>query len=405
MKHVTIKTEESRTTFDMEGLFAFFKDFEKKIDTLDNDSKIVLDFSNVIFWDISALLWLVIALSYYKKNGLPPFKLRLPQPSDINIPITKMSDRDIELLRSADYLKRWKFSEALKNITEIATDPLDIIVDEQKEYYSGKPLMFYKASELALGEKGLTEELLSLSLVEIRNLVDFTKQERKIDKAVIDERIDFFIEKAVIPVLVNQCGYDSDLASKFITHLLSEGLENALQHPEATIGMFAISRKDNKLILTITDNGEPIPKTIYPHYYMQKKDSTGNLPEEYTHDKLTGLLKGKIVTHSTMAGVSRKHLSSFKEWEVPYTLRFLKDRPKVGEGLTHIRNSSTQDYNGSLTIYTAGIGVKYTTGADHGDYGSTLTTPGFPWPGNLIRIELDIKKSQGKNIQCANGSC
>ena len=391
--------------FGLDELHFSFRSFDKAFSKWPMNTNVVIDFSNVTFWDMSALLWSMIAIDYYKKEGAKrglKFKIRLPQPSVTDLvfedskKLEALSKKDKALLRSSEYIKRWKINSALCNLSDDPKDPLQILVDEQKEYFlSSTPVYFYKSKKIAPGTNGLAQELLSLNLVEIRNLVDFNSTKRKISSDLVDDCIDFFINKAVCPVIVNQCNIDSETANKFVTHLLSEGLENALQHPNASIGMFAISRLENKLILTISDNGEPIPATIYNHFKINGKYSKEiSLPKVYDADRITPQVISLIITHATLAGVSRKELDQIEKMETSQVLRNIRKTPKIGEGLTHIRNATTEDYDGKLTIASSGVNVTYITGSSKGIYGSTTINRGFVWPGNLIRIELHLKEKE-----------
>ena len=64
------------------------------------DENIILDFSKVKIWDISGLLWLVIALHYYKNKGLS-FLLQLPSGKDSDNIKEKNLDRKSTRLNSS----------------------------------------------------------------------------------------------------------------------------------------------------------------------------------------------------------------------------------------------------------------------------------------------------------------
>ena len=78
--------------------------------------------------------------------------------------------------------------------------------------------------------------------------------------------------------------------------ILSEALLNMKEHPEATIGMMAISimGNTNELILSVVDNGKPIPETIYP-YFVSKLLNT------YFTDALSIEKKGEVIHFATEA--------------------------------------------------------------------------------------------------------
>lgn len=377
-----------------------------------NGSFVVLDFSNIVFWELPAVLWLVVATDHYKQIGLPEnvflpnfrIKIVLPKPNIEDEQFDELTKEEIskldwDLLKSADFLRRWKIKDALKNLSDDhKNDPLEILFDDQKEYFLKKPYKFYKATRIQKDIKSLSSELLSLNLVEIRNLVDFKRENRKIERHEIERLIDTFVTRAVCPVLINNCDISDKIANKFITHLLAEGIENAFLHPNASIGMFSISRDkiNQTLTLVIADNGDPIPKTIYPHYFLVKQKEGGNesLVEDYNADNLSNQTLGEIVIHATKEGVSRIGLDKVKGLDFEEAIEYLKSIPKRGEGLTHIRNCTTKDFGGTLKIETEGLNTKCTTDSSEDSTGVSFLNRGIRLPGNLVEIELLLKDKE-----------
>lgn len=90
------------------------------------DQPLVLDFSQIKIWDIAALLWLVVALHHYRQRGMP-FLLRLPE-GDPSMP---QNDGDA-FDKSADYLRRWRFDNAILNLTP---EPATLLVPEQRDFF------------------------------------------------------------------------------------------------------------------------------------------------------------------------------------------------------------------------------------------------------------------------------
>src|SRR5205085_3316537 len=77
---------------------------------IQDDVKFILDFSLVRVWDIAALLWLTVGLNHYRQKGFQ-FLLRLPEPH------RGLSTEDCDAItKSADYLRRWRFDVALRNV-------------------------------------------------------------------------------------------------------------------------------------------------------------------------------------------------------------------------------------------------------------------------------------------------
>ncbi len=96
--------------------------------------KLILDFTGVKAWDISALLWLALGLQHYKKNGFQ-FLLRLP---DSQYAADKKESDQFQ--KSADFLRRWRYDTALYPIGDLE----EILVPEQRDYFSHGPTKYYK---------------------------------------------------------------------------------------------------------------------------------------------------------------------------------------------------------------------------------------------------------------------
>lgn len=381
--------------FGLNELHSLFNDGVEKSVHSDPDSQITLDFSDVLYWDISSLLWLIVALDYYQNNAvgssrIQRIRLKLPQPPSPDI--VPNDSKGASLLKSLDFLRRWRFIDALKNVCD---DPNELLVEEQKGCLDGEPRYFYKKGDRELS--GLIQELISVNLVDIRNLADFRsrRQERKIESEIVRYSLVEFIDKAVCPILANYCGIELDIANMFVTHLLYEGLANALQHPKATIGMFSLSRtgKDT-LVLAIADNGEPIQKTIYEHFRRHHHNNGHQLPEEYLGRGFPADLRGDIMTHATMEGVSRKALAANHNWQTPGAEGEPGSEDRIGLGLTHIRDASTEKFQGNLILASDGVSVRYKTPTKDTQTRSDLKDFDFCWPGNLLRIQIPAKERQ-----------
>ena len=380
--------------FGLSELHKFFTtDVETTFESKSN-CQLVLDFSDVIYWDISALLWMVIALHHFQQRSSSEsknlhFKLRLPQPATDATDIHQLSNRDRDLLKSADYLRRWRFVEALRNL---ADDPEELLVASQKGYFDIEPRYYYP--RMVAGPSGLIEQLISVRLVEIRNLVDFSiaPQSRQIRRELVETRLREFIDRAVAPIFSNQCGIDMDVANMFVTHLLLEGLSNALQHPNATIGMFSISRiGPDKLVLVIVDNGESLCKTIYEHYRRSQGNKVSQLPFTYPGRQLDATIRRDLVVHATQEGVSRKWLSSEADWQELALNPVMKRQVEIGVGLTHIRDATVGDFKGNLVIATEGVSVIFNTISKNSQRECEFQVFDFPWHGNLLRIQIPAK--------------
>jgi len=237
--------------------------------------------------------------------------------------------------------------------------------------------------------------LISRRLVEIYNLVYFSTPvaSRQVKAELIDDHLLYFIRSAVVPVLINQSGMKENAASKFVTHLLQESLVNVLQHPNATIGMFSISRiGTDKLVLAVADNGDSICKTIYKHYRHTQGNRRSGLPAVYAGNQLTVATRCDLIVHATKEGVSRKLLSEEADWQEIEFDAGPRRASEIGMGLTHIRDATVDEFRGNLVIATEGVGVTFKRIPKSSQKQWLFEDLGFRWPGNLLRIQIQAKE-------------
>lgn len=327
------------------------------------DNLFILDFSLVKVWDISAVLWLIIALHHYRQQDFN-FLLRLPesQPGMSN-------DESEEFDRSADFLRRWRFEVGLRNL---APNPDALLIPEQKGYFSKGLKRFYFERNVMI--KGVQEALISQRLLGVRNLTDIYSLDQKgISDKVIADCIATFQSARIGDILSIQCGIDKRKADLFADHLLTESLMNAKEHPSATIGIMAISimGKTGELILAVADNGYSISETIYPVYSKKFKGQKLSYPQ-------TGLPaeeKEKVIDYATQSGVSRKEPKKDEE---------------IGMGLHYIKQDTLDTFNGNLRIITDSIYLTY-KGVSSDPSCEREDRP-FHWRGNLLRIAIPLSR-------------
>jgi len=332
----------------------------------DPRATLVMDFSGVRIWDISALLWLVVGLDHYRRQLGLSFKLRLPASHQSMSPAHQVAAE-----RSADYLRRWRFDRALLNID---ADLSRLLVPEQRTYFDPpEPRQFYLPSKV-IDETRLLQSLMSRRLTEIRNLADpsFTGS-APISPEKVSHCIREFQAARIGDILTAHCGTDRRTADLFADHILTEALLNVQEHPNATIGMLSISLMGatGELILCVADNGDSIPSTIYPRF---KSDRSGeNAHAGYARHQLDVIQIGEITDYATMPGVTSK--------TGPHA-------EKAGMGLTYIKADTLTVFKGRLAIVSDGARVSY---------GPEQTDPIFSkslhaWRGNLLRIAIPMPK-------------
>ncbi|MFO1523251.1 MAG: hypothetical protein U1G05_14655, partial [Kiritimatiellia bacterium] len=333
----------------------------------------VLDFSCVMVWDISALLWLVIGLHHFKQEYGFSFRLRLPDNDGVDDPA--LNDR---LGRSADYLRRWRFDRALRNINPNVDD---LLINEQQGFFSTKEPRNHYLPRKTDNESGLLQSLISRSLAEIRNLSDpkFTGSQ-PISVENISQSVKDFQAARIGDILHNQCNFTPREADLFSDNLITEALLNVQEHPKASIGMIAISilGTSNEIILTIVDNGESIPETIYPKYLTCQQRNELNLDDrptpQYQRDEITHEERVEITNYATKAGISRKEP---REGHI------------TGMGLTHIRDDTVNTFGGKLIIITDKVKLQYKGNSENPPESEKWQ---HEWRGNLLRIALPLSK-------------
>ena len=329
---------------------------------------LIMDFSSVRIWDIASLLWMVVGLDHFRRDAGLAFRIRLPEARH------GMSEADRDAVeKSADYLRRWRFDRALEHID---SDITRLLVPDQQRYFNPpEPKRFYVASKV-IDDTRLLQSLISRRLTEIRNLSDpsFTGT-APISPEKISKCIREFQAERIGDILTAQCAIEKRKSDLFSDHLLTEALLNVQEHPNATIGLISISLmgKTGELILSVVDNGESIPSTIFSKYHSDQAKSL--LPSTYTRAGLDAKTIGEITDYATQPGVTRK------------TGPFVE---KTGMGLTYIKEDTLNIFQGKLTIVSDGVKVTYTK--DGGGV-PAITNWSHPWRGNLLRIAIPVQRS------------
>ena len=330
------------------------------------DTEFTLDFSLVKVWDVSAILWLIAALHHYRQQGLR-FLLRLP---DSHTGMSKKDSDDFQ--KSADYLRRWQFDVGLQNLV---ADADRLLVPEQRGYFSGEPKRYYPEIKVA-SDSGVLESLISQRLVGMRNLVDtFSLDVRGISDTLIAKCITRFQSARMGDILNVQCDIDKRNADLFSDHLLTEGLMNMKEHPDATVGLVAVSimGNTNELVLALVDNGKSIPSTIYSVYAANEKVNGRDLPHHYKKDEQIRKSVPKLQTSPRCPESVVRYLTTGKD---------------VGMGLTYIKEDTLNTFHGKFRIITDSVSLKY-----QGKSTDPYSFEEWPhsWNGNLLRIAIPLR--------------
>lgn len=333
---------------------------------LDAKEGVFLDFSAVKVWDVAALLWLVVALHHYRRNKGLAFLMQLPEGTHA-LP----GDNREALDKSADYLRRWRFDRALQNI-DIDVDRL--LVPEQRGYFSPpEPRKYYRDQPVET-QPGLLQSLISRRLAEIRSLADAGfGGSALISPQSISACVREFQAERIGDILAVQCGIEKRTADLFGDHLLTEALLNVQEHPNASVALVGISvmGNTNELILTVVDNGDSIPSTIYERYLKDHGSSSDKRPA-YSRHTMPASDRATIADHATKRGVTRKKGA---------------EAQKAGMGLTYIKEDAVDTFHGKLWIITDSIGLRYKKRASDPPERREWY---HSWPGNLVRIAVPL---------------
>ena len=229
---------------------------------------------------------------------------------------------------------------------------------------------------------------MSKSLAPIRNLVDFESTGiKKITDAEISKCISDFQTARIADILERQCGLDKRKADLFSDHLLTEGLVNVKEHPNASIGMIATSvlGKSGELILAMVDNGDAISRTIYKTFLDSDLPSTEDkkeFPEEYERVSLSIKQRSYLTNFATLPGISRKERAHISETDS----RIDDKQYQVGMGLHYIRKDIVETFEGSFKIVSGGVSVNFFKT----DNSFVYKKCDYKWRGNLLRISIPI---------------
>jgi len=313
---------------------------------------IFLDFSMIEGWDPAALLWLIIGLKHFREQDFF-VRLKLPDPSDM------------KFQRSANYLMRWNFDRALERV-----DRLDnILIDEQIGYFN-KNLNYYRPSNRG-GEEVLSNRLLQFC--------DLSQDNHEgIDSNKINYFIKAFSESQLDNIVNVKTSFTKEQEYRFVHNILSEGLKNTKDHPNASFGMAVASvlGRTNELILAIADNGESICSTILNAY------------NEYNNISLTPEWYNDAISFENIDN----NIDTIRDVLDFATKEGITSKPDdhEGMGLFYLKQDTLNSFikPGKLRILSSSIQIIYDS--------DNMKTPSVQkwytsWKGNLLRVSIPLK--------------
>lgn len=248
------------------------ENFEGKFGELEEAKKnhtikkgINFNFSQTRWFSVSSLLLLIVAIdSLKKKYGGINIKITLP---------TEKEGEDSKVAKQArDFLKRWKFFEALRfcfgrDTDFLRQDQIEYLVEDQ---------IYYLPTRRA-DEEGNLVELFGSRVIEISPLLEKKGNESFVSQSKINRYLSYFAEERILSGLDKGIDWGEEetfaKAKGVINYCIKEPLINAFEHADANIGLVAAQLDRKYFIISIIDNGVGIPTTIRKIYKSLEDES------------------------------------------------------------------------------------------------------------------------------------
>jgi len=239
----------------LEGKFRELKE-AKKNNAI--NKTVVFNFSQTRWFSASSLLLLIVAIDSIKKEY-----------RDIDIKITLPIEKNEKNTKAAkkarDFLKRWKFFEALRFCFD---RDIDFLGQDQAEYLV-EDQIYYLPSRRP-DEEGNLVELFGSRVIEISPLIEKMENGLFISQSKINRYLSYFAEERILNGLDKgiDWGEEETLAKArgILNYCIKEPLINAFEHADASIGLIAAQLDRKYFIVSIIDNGTGIPTTIKKIY-------------------------------------------------------------------------------------------------------------------------------------------
>lgn len=363
------------------------------------DKDITFDLSKTRYFHIDCLLFVLCVMNFLKRQGfrvlifLPELNGKWDYDSFVDMSEEKA------VRKARDFLVRWKFHVALKEAMGCISE---VLLPHQKGYFDADNIFY--TEKVDYDQYGNISNYLSSLLVEISHMTRGSLGIKYVSEDVIRGFLDdLAIEKRFInfACMAITKGDDNYFMQEFASSILWESLINTEEHPHASLSMIAAARdkRNNNLIIAISDNGEPIPETINE---ILKNDKNRNSYLKRIHvepidEKILSsiIIKDECKPHylniykknaaalhySTEKGTSSKKTSPVKKYTTSSGVAIQR-----GMGLYYVK-SRTLQFRGSLTIRSGNALVKYYIKDDRITSDTQLVSY---WPGNLVTIQLPM---------------
>ena len=317
---------------------------------------VTLDWSNIEYVDLSTLIWAIILLEQLKSRGYR-VSLNLPQPKQ---------GQNSERIWS--FLNRWHFFDALKCVDH----PSNLLSEDLMSYLALGQKMSRYGEKYITDEDGNLQPAIHEGLMAITNL---SLRRDDADQIINEERFVDFVEKwkhkIILRALMKWCGWNEDDATRFVTCIIYESMQNAVEHSDGTLVLTGFNVDNRHIVLCVADNGAGIPATLRtafknnPLLCDKATLSDAQLIKHFADPEM--ILDSEYIKIATVGGSSSK-------------------TAKAGMGLYYFKKMILEK-GGQLRIRSGQACVEF-TGSD-----SPSTDSLFNAPGTSLRVIFPRKTS------------
>jgi len=356
--------------------------------------KVFFNLGGVRFIGINSLLFLLCCISELKRRGVS-VRLRLPEVDGRwDFDEAAQGSEEERARKARDFLMRWEFLGALE---EAAGDYSQVLLPHQHDYFDpGLPLRFYTEGTRR-NEFGEEIRLLSNDLLEIRHMTRGPMGNRAVSwDEIVKFRDEHLLYGRFLEALAKVLGREqSDLGTHLANTIIMETLQNAFEHPRASMAMIAMARdkRNGVFVVAIADNGNTIPNTIKSRF--QTSEGRMALIDKVTvEDQDRSMIErakgpadlddainkyrqdAAAISYATQHGTTRKERSGESEGK----------QQRIGAGL-YLVKTTAMDYGGSCSIRAGSAMVTFCK--ENGEAIERFAAASC-WRGNLITVTLPL---------------
>jgi len=287
-------------------------------------TRVVFDWSEVIFVDLATIVWSLVLFDQLKSQGYE-LLLRLPSPEK----------HGSDPWRVWSFLWRWRFFEALKCIDH----PANIVPENQISWLENGD------SKYGVGHiedpDGNIQQASTNRLLEITSFIlkpdAFTTEEEA--RRVFDPYVELWKKKIIVQALMNWCRWSEEEALKFVIKIVAAVLENAGEHSGGTWVLSAFSVDKKNLLLGFADNGNGIPDALRA-FIDQNDGLKGRLGDMSDAALIKYFTEPDMIVDSELIRVSTKGVLPTREGRLGRGLYYCKQMILENDGELRIRSGS-----------------------------------------------------------------